>query len=92
LLQLTGYGQHMGLAFQIVDDILDVTSTPEQLGKATHKDASRGKSTYPALIGLEASEKEAQRQAELAIASLEGLHEPADGLRAIARFVVQRQA
>ena len=45
--QLSAYGAHLGLAFQIVDDLLDVTSTPEQLGKATNKDAKRGKNTYP---------------------------------------------
>ena len=49
---ITTYGNHLGLAFQIVDDILDVTSTPEQLGKKTNKDAGSGKNTYPRLIGI----------------------------------------
>ncbi|MGH7175994.1 MAG: polyprenyl synthetase family protein, partial [Tepidisphaeraceae bacterium] len=54
------FGQHVGLAFQIVDDLLDVTSTPDQLGKATRKDAGRGKNTFPAQIGVERSRSEAQ--------------------------------
>jgi geranylgeranyl diphosphate synthase type II len=51
LTAVTEYGRHLGLAFQIIDDILDVTSTPEQLGKATNKDAAKGKNTYPTPIG-----------------------------------------
>ena len=46
---VTAFGEHLGLAFQIVDDLLDRTSTPEQMGKATGKDASKGKNTYPSL-------------------------------------------
>ena len=54
---IDGYGTAIGLAFQIVDDILDVTATAEQMGKKTGKDAQIGKLTYPSLIGLEASRK-----------------------------------
>ena len=64
---VTEYGRHLGLAFQIVDDILDVTSTPEQLGKATNKDASKGKNTYPSLLGLDESRTESRQQLHLAI-------------------------
>ena len=92
LAAVTDYGTHLGLAFQIVDDVLDVTSTPEQMGKATNKDAAAGKNTYPKLIGLEASQREAQRQLELALAAVKPVGEPAAGLVALARFVVERDA
>jgi len=87
---MTDFGKHLGLAFQIVDDVLDVTSTPEQLGKATSKDASRGKNTYPSLLGLEESRREASRQLESALQSIKSVGPGADGLRALARFVVER--
>ena len=85
------YGRHLGLAFQIVDDLLDVTSTPEQMGKATNKDADKGKNTYPRLLGMEQSQKEAQQQLSAALAALDPLGPQADGLRALARFVVERK-
>ena len=88
---VTQYGKALGLAFQIVDDILDVTSTPEQLGKGTGKDAGRGKNTYPSLMGLPASENEANRQLATAVAALLPLGGAAEGLRALARFVVERR-
>ncbi len=87
---LSNYGRHLGLAFQIVDDVLDVISTPEQLGKATNKDANRGKNTYPGLMGLEASRREAARQLAAGLDSLDPLGASADGLRSLARFVVER--
>ncbi|HEX3358164.1 MAG TPA: farnesyl diphosphate synthase [Tepidisphaeraceae bacterium] len=90
LAAVTDYGRHLGLAFQIVDDILDVTSTPDQLGKATNKDASKGKNTYPSLLGLDQSRAEAHRQLIAAIASLETLGPAADDLRHLAKFVVER--
>ncbi|HEY7091308.1 MAG TPA: farnesyl diphosphate synthase [Tepidisphaeraceae bacterium] len=92
LLCLTIFGRQLGLAFQIIDDILDVTSTPEQLGKATSKDADRGKNTYPALLGLDASRREAARALELALLALEPLGHSAERLRALGRFVVDRKA
>jgi geranylgeranyl diphosphate synthase type II len=91
LKEMNAYGDHLGIAFQIVDDVLDVTSTPEQLGKKTNKDAGNGKNTYPQLIGLEASRAEAHQQVEAAIAALSTMGNPADGLRAMARFVIARQ-
>jgi geranylgeranyl pyrophosphate synthase len=60
----TAYGEHLGLAFQITDDILDETSTAEQLGKATRKDMERGKLTWPAAVGLENARTDAFRFAE----------------------------
>jgi geranylgeranyl diphosphate synthase type II len=89
---ITEYGTHLGLAFQIVDDLLDVTSTPEQLGKHTNKDADSGKNTYPRLMGIEASRAEAARHTSGASLALAGIGPAADGLRAIARFVVARSA
>ncbi len=86
------YGRHLGLAFQIVDDVLDVTSTPEQMGKATNKDAAKGKNTYPVLMGLDASKREAHHQLDLALGAVSPLGGAADGLRHLARFVVERDA
>lgn len=87
---VTAYGKHLGLAFQIVDDLLDVTSTPEQLGKATKKDADKGKNTYPSLLGLEGSRREADHQLAAALKAIEVLKPRADVLRLLAKFVVQR--
>jgi geranylgeranyl diphosphate synthase type II len=89
---VTDYGKHLGLAFQIIDDVLDVTSTPEQMGKATNKDAAKGKNTYPVLMGLEASKAEAQHQLKLALDSVDVLGPSAEGLRNLAKFVVERDA
>jgi geranylgeranyl diphosphate synthase type II len=87
---VTEFGQHMGLAFQIVDDLLDVTSTPEQLGKATRKDADKGKNTYPTLLGIEGSRREADAQLAAARVALDVLGSAADTLRTLAGFVVRR--
>jgi geranylgeranyl diphosphate synthase type II len=89
---VTEYGRHLGLAFQIIDDVLDVTSTPEQMGKATNKDAAKGKNTYPVLMGLDASKREAHLHLNLALEALNELGTPADGLRHLAKFVVERDA
>jgi geranylgeranyl diphosphate synthase type II len=91
LVGVTEFGRHLGLAFQIVDDILDVTSTPEQLGKATNKDASKGKNTYPSLLGLEESHAEAKRQLQAALDALTPLGPAAGELQTLAKFVVERQ-
>jgi len=88
---VTRFGRAVGLAFQIMDDVLDVTSTPEQLGKGTAKDASRGKNTYPKLLGLDASRTEAERQVRAAVEALDAMGTAAEGLRTLARFVVDRR-
>jgi geranylgeranyl diphosphate synthase type II len=88
---LTDFGRYLGLAFQIVDDVLDVTASPEQMGKATGKDAAKGKNTYPALLGLERAQKEAEVQLDAALKALLPLGPTADGLRELAKFVVERQ-
>lgn len=87
---MTDFGRHLGLAFQIVDDVLDVTSTPEQMGKATGKDAGKGKNTYPSLLGLDASRREAQQQLHLALESVRPLGDAGAGLASLAKFVVER--
>ena len=90
LQQITDFGGHLGLAFQIIDDILDETSTPEQLGKATQKDRHAGKNTYPTLLGLDESRHQAALQLSEAVACIAPLGSKAEPLRQIARFVVER--
>ncbi|HYG98086.1 MAG TPA: farnesyl diphosphate synthase [Terriglobales bacterium] len=85
------FGQNAGLAFQIADDILDVTATSEQLGKTAGKDVAAEKATYPALYGLEASEKKAAELIDLACASLDPFGERAATLKEIGRFLVERK-
>ena len=87
---LTTYGRHLGLAFQIADDLLDVTATPAAMGKATNKDAAAGKNTYPALLGVAGARRAADEESAAAVAALRPLGESADGLRALARFAVER--
>ncbi|HET8666556.1 MAG TPA: polyprenyl synthetase family protein, partial [Terriglobales bacterium] len=85
------FGRNAGLAFQIADDILDVTQTSEQLGKTAGKDVAAEKATYPALYGLEASEKKAAELIDAACAKLEPFGERAATLVEIARFLVERK-
>ncbi len=88
---LRRFGQSIGLAFQIVDDILDVTQTSEQLGKTAGKDAASEKATYPALFGLEASRKQAAELLASACSVLEGFGSQAETLQTIARFLIERK-
>ena len=78
------YARGIGLAFQIIDDILDITQTSEQLGKSAGKDAAAGKATYPAVFGLEKSRREAARLTKAALKALEPFGKNADFLRAVA--------
>jgi farnesyl diphosphate synthase len=87
---LAAYGAYLGAAFQIADDILDVEASPEQLGKATAKDAALGKGTLVTLMGLDAARTERDRLARAAIEALAGFDEKADLLRAAARFAASR--
>ena len=87
---LTRFGQHLGLAFQITDDLLDVTSTEHQLGKAAKKDARKGKNTYPALLGLEGSRDAARVEIHEAINALAVVGPQAHDLAQLARFVNSR--
>ena len=91
LAALSGYGEHIGLAFQIVDDILDVEESSETLGKTAGKDARQGKITFPAVYGLAESRRMAEEHRRLAIASLEMFGERAERLREIADLIVHRK-
>ncbi len=88
---LRQYADHLGLAFQIADDILDVESTAAVLGKATQKDKSKGKATFVDFLGLDGARQEAARLSESAIDALSEFDSSADILRAAARFVVNRR-
>ncbi len=88
---LTDYAKYLGLAFQITDDILDVTGTRQEMGKSTGKDHVRGKATYPALLGLTESKERARELIDRALASLSDFDD-ARALQAIARMVIERQA
>lgn len=85
------FGTHLGLAFQIVDDILDITQTSEQLGKSAGKDVESGKATYPSFFGIDQSRKEAARHTALALKSLKPLGARADFLRALADDLLSRE-
>jgi geranylgeranyl diphosphate synthase, type II len=89
---LRRFGQAIGLAFQIIDDILDVTQTSEQLGKTAGKDMASEKATYPALFGLEESRNKAQVLLEDAHKSVQNLGPRSERLKNIARFLIERQS
>ena len=90
LKRLSGYAQNIGLAFQIVDDILDITATQEELGKTAGKDLQAQKVTYPSLWGLEESQRQAQQLIEAASKELTTFGESARPLLAIADFITSR--
>jgi geranylgeranyl diphosphate synthase type II len=87
----TDYGTQIGLAFQIVDDLLNVEGTAEQLGKAAGSDAARNKATYPSLFGVDETRKKADESIGKALAALEGFDHRADMLRELARYIVNRK-
>ncbi|MDF2375202.1 MAG: polyprenyl synthetase family protein [Verrucomicrobiales bacterium] len=87
---LTTYGQSLGLAFQVIDDILDVTQTSEKLGKSAGKDEASNKSTYPALFGLEKSRKEAARLTKQAHEALKPFGKKGRRLSEIADYLLDR--
>jgi geranylgeranyl diphosphate synthase type II len=87
----TRYGESIGLAFQIVDDILNVEGEARLLGKKTGSDLSKGKATYPSLLGLEESKRRAEALLALAIDALSPYGSEAEPLREIARFIIQRE-
>jgi geranylgeranyl diphosphate synthase type II len=89
--KLTRYAQNIGLAFQVIDDILDITATREELGKTAGKDVAAQKATYPSLLGLEASQNKAEQLIEEAIAQLRDYGTKAEPLRALARFITSRK-
>lgn len=87
---LTSYGESIGLMFQAVDDLLDVTQTTEHLGKAAQKDAAQGKLTYPEVLGVEGSRAEINRLHAAADASLESLGSGASPLRDLCAYMAVR--
>ena len=87
---LSRYGQDIGLAFQIADDILNVTGDSFLMGKGTGSDLSRGKTTFPALMGLEASRRRLTELVAEAAAHLAGFDHRAEPLRQIARYIMER--
>ncbi len=89
-LALTHYGEMVGLAFQIADDILDITGTKEEIGKDVGSDLKKGKKTFPGFYGLEESRRRASEVADKAIHSLKGFDRRADPLRELAKYIVNR--
>jgi geranylgeranyl diphosphate synthase, type II len=89
--KLRVFGQAIGLAFQIVDDVLDVTQTSEQLGKTAGKDTSSEKATYPALFGIDASLQKADALVNEALRELGSFGDRAATLKELARFLVERK-
>jgi geranylgeranyl pyrophosphate synthase len=87
---LRAYGAHLGLAFQVVDDILDVTASTEALGKTAGKDTEQGKVTFPALWGLDGARDEADRLLSAALEALKPFGSRGSDLAELARFVVAR--
>lgn len=90
IVALARYGSAIGLAFQIADDVLDIEGSEKTIGKDVGSDESKGKSTYPSAIGLEASKREAGTLVDCAISSLLNFGEEAEPLRAIAKYIVER--
>jgi geranylgeranyl diphosphate synthase, type II len=87
---LTAFGYNVGLAFQVIDDILDVTQTSEKLGKTAGKDTKAQKATYPSIVGLKQSRKIAQHLTERAFSSLKAFNGKAVALEALAEFLLRR--
>ena len=87
---LTDFGYHVGLAFQVIDDILDVTQTSERLGKTAGKDTKAQKATYPSIVGLENSRRIAERLTRRAFDALQTFKGKAAALEAMAQFLLKR--
>lgn len=89
---LTRYGHHLGLAFQITDDLLDVEGDPAVMGKSSGSDAAKNKKTYPALLGISQTREAARSHVDNAVEALAVFDDKADPLRAIARYLLIRKA
>lgn len=90
LTRLTDYAEHIGLAFQITDDILDVVGQESATGKPVGSDEAKGKATYPSLMGLDDAKSFATKEIDAAVAALELFGAEADPLRELAHFVIER--
>jgi len=88
---LTRYGEKTGLAFQIIDDILDIIGTKEEMGKSTGADSARGKNTFPSRFGLKESERIAEQLVNESLEALKGFGKKADPLREIAKYILSRR-
>ncbi len=88
---LTRYGESLGLAFQIADDVLNVEGQAALMGKSTGSDLDKGKATYPSVLGVEESKVRSKELVEMAVDALKLLGSEADPLREIARFVIARE-
>jgi geranylgeranyl diphosphate synthase type II len=88
--ELREYGNCVGLAFQIADDLLDVSGDADVVGKGVGKDAAHGKATYPALLGVEESRRRARQLIDRACRHLEPLGHRAQRLESLAEFVIER--
>jgi geranylgeranyl pyrophosphate synthase len=89
---LTDYGEDVGLAFQIADDVLDATGTSEELGKTAGRDVQLAKSTYVSVMGVEAARAEAERLARRAVGHLQAAGVPSGALGALAGYIVTRNS
>ncbi len=87
---LSDFGYHVGLAFQVIDDILDVTQTTEQLGKTAGKDVTAQKATYPSVVGLERSRQIAKKLTDKAFAALDPFRGKAVALEGLAKYLLAR--
>lgn len=87
---LYSYAQNIGLAFQVVDDILNVSGDPEKLGKAVGTDTARRKNTFPGLMGMSEATAYAESLVQTALKALSLFDNKADPLRAIARYIIDR--
>jgi geranylgeranyl diphosphate synthase type II len=88
---LTGYSEDIGLAFQIADDVLNMTGTREELGKDAGTDAKRGKKTYPSFYGVEGARELGEQCIRRAIKRLDEFDQKADPLRALAEYIISRR-
>ncbi|MFT8770035.1 MAG: polyprenyl synthetase family protein [Gluconobacter cerinus] len=88
---IVAYGQNLGTAFQVADDVLDTTASAEELGKTAGKDEASGKSTYVSLLGIDGARAEARRLSDQAREALSSFGAQAAALRALADYVVERR-
>jgi geranylgeranyl diphosphate synthase type II len=91
LASLTEFGSALGLAFQVIDDILDITQTSEQLGKSAGKDLKAEKATYPSILGMPKAQAEAKRLTNKAMNALKPFGKKGESLRAVADYLLDRQ-
>jgi len=88
---LTRYGENLGLAYQIVDDILNITGTEEEIGKSVGSDIARGKNTYPSFFGIDESRKKAEELIKKSLIAIRDFDNKAEPLREIARYILRRR-